>query len=144
MDGLELVKAVRANYPETGHPDDGARQRSLAAQALQHGAASYVPKSQFNKALVDAVRHVLDLAQADANYQRLIDHTKVTDFQFELENDPELIEPLISLVQQMVSGMEMGDAAGRLQAGALEQAVINAMQHGNLELTSEQIKRSRT
>ena len=142
MDGLELVKAVRAHYPQipvilmTGHGSE-----ALAAQALQHGAASYVPKSQFNKALVDAVRHVLDLAQADANYRRLIDHTKVTDFQFELENDPELIEPLISLVQQMVSGMEMCDAAGRLQVGvALEQAVINAMQHGNLELTSEQIK----
>ena len=142
MDGLELVKSIRVQYPEvpvilmTGHGSE-----TLAAQALQHGAASYVPKSQFNKVLVDSVKHVLELARGDANYRRLIDYTKLTDFQFELPNDPEMIEPLVSLVQQMIAGMQVCDAAGRLQAGvALEQAVLNAMQHGNLELTSDQIK----
>jgi CheY-like chemotaxis protein len=142
MDGLELVKSIRVQYPEvpvilmTGHGSE-----TLAAQALQSGAASYVPKSQFNKVLVDSVKHVLELARGDTNYRRLIDHTKLTDFQFELPNDPALIEPLVALVQQMVAGMQVCDAAGRLQAGvALEQAVLNAMQHGNLELTSDPIK----
>ncbi len=144
MDGLELVKAVRASYPEvpvilmTGHGSE-----TLAAQALQHGAASYVPKSQANKWLVDSVKHVLELARGDASYRKLIERTVLTDFHFELENDPELIEPLVALVQQMIAGMGICDPAGRLQAGvALEQAILNAMYHGNLELTSDQLRES--
>lgn len=142
MDGLELVKSIRAEFPQvpvilmTGHGSE-----TLAAQALQHGAASYVPKSQIAKLLVDSVRHVLELARGDNNFRRLIDQTKLTDFQFELPNDLTLVEPLITLVQQMVAGMQICDAAGCLQIGvALEHAILNAMYHGNLELSSEQLR----
>lgn len=142
MDGLELVKSIRAEFPHvpvilmTGHGSE-----TLAAQALQHGAASYVPKSQIAKLLVDSVRHVLELARGDNNFRRLIDQTKLTDFQFELPNDPSLVEPLITLVQQMVAGMQICDAAGCLQIGvALEHAILNAMYHGNLELSSEELR----
>ena len=142
MDGLELVKAVRKNYPDvpvilmTGHGSE-----ALAAEALRNGAASYVPKAQMKELLVDSVRHVLDLAKSDASYQRLIDHTKVTDFHFELKNEAELVEPLVTLVQQMMNGMGVCDSTGCLQVGvALEQAVLNAMYHGNLELSSEELR----
>lgn len=142
MDGLDLVKAIRAEFAEvpiiliTGHGSE-----SLAAQALHHGAASYVPKSQIAKLLVDSVRHVLELARGDNNYRRLIDQTKVAEFQFELPNDPSTIEPLITLVQQMMGGMQVCDAAGRLQVGvALEHAILNGIYHGNLELSSEDLR----
>jgi CheY-like chemotaxis protein len=145
MDGLALVKAIRSDFPEvpvilmTGHGNE-----TIAAQALQHGAASYVPKSQLHKLLVDSVLHVLELARGDTNFRRLIDHTRVTDFQFELENDVELVEPLVTLVRQMAAGMNLCDAAGCLQIEvALEQAILNAMYHGNLELTSEQLRAER-
>ena len=145
MDGLQLVKAIRKEYPGlpvilmTGH---GSEQ--LAAKALRNGAASYVPKLQLNELLVDSVRHVVDLARADTSYRRLIDHTASTDFCFELSNDAELVEPLVTLVQQMVGGMGICDASGQLQVGvALEQAVLNAMFHGNLELSSDQLRADR-
>ncbi len=146
MDGLQLVKAVRTRHPDvpviliTGHGSE-----TLAAQALQQGAASYVPKSQIQHLLVESINHVLELARGEANYRRLIEHTTVTDFQFELVNDEELIEPLIVLVQEMVAGLGLCDAAGRLQVGvALEQAVLNAMYHGNLELTTPQLREIQT
>ena len=99
------------------------------------------PSRRFRQLLVESVNHVLELARGEANYRRLIEHTTATDFQFELSNDEELIEPLIILVQQMVAGMGLCDAAGRLQVGvALEQALLNAMYHGNLELTTPQLR----
>lgn len=141
MNGLELVKAIRKDYAEipvilmTAH---GSEQ--LAADALRSGAASYVPKSQAASLLVDAVMHVADMTRGDANYRRLIDHTTSTDFHFELQNDLALIDPLIALIQQMISGIGVVDPAGCLQVGvAVEQAVENAILHGNLELTSEEI-----
>jgi CheY-like chemotaxis protein len=145
MDGLELVKFMRGAFADvpvilmTGHGSE-----SLAAQALHHGAASYVPKSQINKLLVDSVKHVLELARGDTNFRRLIDHTRITDFHFELPNDQELIEPLLTLIQQMIAGMDLLDAAARLQVEvALEQAILNAMYHGNLELSSAELRADR-
>lgn len=142
MDGLQLVKAVRLRYPHvpviliTGHGSE-----TLAAEALQQGAASYVPKSQIQSLLVESINQVLELSRGEANYRRLIEHTTATEFHFELTNDEELIEPLIILVQQMVAGMDLSDAAGRLQVGvALEHAVLNAMYHGNLELTTPEVR----
>ena len=142
MDGLQLVKAVRLRYPHvpviliTGHGSE-----TLAAEALQQGAASYVPKSQIQSLLVESINQVLELSRGEANYRRLIEHTTATEFHFELTNEEELIEPLIILVQQMVAGMDLSDAAGRLQVGvALEHAVLNAMYHGNLELTTPEVR----
>src|SRR5690554_1621439 len=73
MDGLALVSAVRRDFPDipvilmTAHGSE-----SLAAQALQRGAASYVPKGQFNELLLDTVNEVLELARVDQPYQRLL------------------------------------------------------------------------
>ena len=41
----------------------------------------------------------------------------------------------------MVSGMELVDFTGRLQVGvAIKEAVLNAIFHGNLEITQEQVQ----
>src|SRR5690606_15470060 len=62
-------------------------------------------------------------------------------FEFDLENDCDLVKPLVALVQQMLNGMGLWDATGQLQLGvALEQAVLNAILHGNLELTSAALR----
>ena len=139
MDGLQLVRAIREEFSHI--PVilmTGMGSETLAAQALQAGAASYVPKSKINELLVDSINHVLQLGQADSDFQRLIDHATVTDFHFKLENDVTLIPPLVTLVQQMVGGLGQSDAAVILQIGvAFEQALINAMCCGNLELPPE-------
>jgi CheY-like chemotaxis protein/anti-sigma regulatory factor (Ser/Thr protein kinase) len=141
MDGLELVRAIRSRYARipvilmTGQGSE-----TLAAQALQEGAASYVPKSQAKDILIDCIHRVVGTAQADSDFERLIDHAVVTDFHFELINDVTLIPPMVTLVQQMMAGLDLCDATGRLQVGiALEEALENAIYHGNLELTSEQL-----
>src|SRR6202008_3824555 len=65
LDGLELVEAVRARFPEvpvilmTAHGSE-----ELAVNALQRGAASYVPKRSLAHDLVSTVGAVLELAKA--------------------------------------------------------------------------------
>ena len=68
--------------------------KRLPPQALQEGAASYVPKSQAKQLLVDNVNRVVSIVTANTEYDRLIDHATVTDFHFELINDVTLIPPL--------------------------------------------------
>jgi anti-sigma regulatory factor (Ser/Thr protein kinase) len=60
-------------------------------------------------------------------------------FAFSLGNDPNLIPSLINHVQSVVASIGLCDEANVIRVCiALEEAVRNAMFHGNLELTSEQ------
>lgn len=135
--GLELVSAVRMHHAGipiilmTGHGSEG-----LAVEALQRGAAGYVPKPQLGECLLDAVAQALSLAKADHTYERLIACLRKCEFDFELDNDPELVDALVDLVQQMAAGMRLTDATGRFRLGAaVKEAVQNAIYRGNLELT---------
>jgi CheY-like chemotaxis protein len=143
--GLELVAAVRMHHPGvpiilmTGHGSE-----DLAVEALHRGAANYVPKPQLGERLLESIEEALALARADRTYDRLIACLKTCDFDFELENDPGLIDPLVDLVQQMVAGMGLTDATGRFRVGAaLKEALLNAIYRGNLEISFQQMQDTR-
>ena len=143
MDGLELVNALRLHHP--GVPViliTAYGSETLATEALRRGASSYVPKSQLTDKLLDTMEEVLSLARADRTYERLIGCLTRTEFTFRLENDPALIGPLVDLVQQMVAGMDLADFTGRLRIGvALKEALLNALFHGSLEITPDEMQR---
>ncbi|MGQ9607047.1 MAG: response regulator [Thermogutta sp.] len=141
MDGLELVRAVRQHYPDvpvilmTAYGTD-----TLALEALELGAASYVPKSQLAARLPETADSILRIAEQNQERERLLQRLERIEFDFMLENEPELIQPLVSLVQQTLAGMQFTDFAGRLQMGvALKEAVLNALFHGNLQITRDEI-----
>lgn len=141
MDGLELVRAVRQHYPEvpvilmTAYGTD-----TLALEALELGAASYVPKSQLAARLPETADSILRIAEQNQERERLLQRLERIEFDFVLENEPDLIQPLVSLVQQTLAGMQFTDFAGRLQMGvSLKEAVLNALFHGNLQITRDEI-----
>ncbi len=139
IDGLELVTSVRLNYPDlpiilmTAHGSE-----ELATKALEGGASSYVPKEQLAARLSDTVDEIHAINQANRTYDRLLDCSQSVEFAFTLHNDAELIDPLVDLVQQMITGMDVCNPTKRIQVGvAVEQALRNAMMHGNLEINGE-------
>ena len=141
MDGMELVAKVSESYPRvpvvlvTGQDD-----ATLACRALRNGAASYVPKSQVSDRLLDTVEQVLSMAESDHHDDRIVQMTTNTRFRFTLENDPVLIAPLIDRVQQGMIAMQLCTPTKMMHVGiALEEAMINAMYHGNLELPVHQL-----
>jgi CheY-like chemotaxis protein len=144
MDGLDLVATVHADYPGlpvilmTAHGSE-----TLAVEALKSGAASYVPKSQLADILRSTVREVLALTAANRSHERLIESLTSTEFCFSLENDASLIDAVVDLIQQMLSGVGLCEPSQRLQLGVvLDQALRNAMYHGNLELSVEQMQQA--
>ncbi len=57
---------------------------------------------------------------------------------FSLENDPELIGAFVDLLLDELAGMNVGDETIRLRVGvALQEALSNAIYHGNLEVGSD-------
>jgi len=137
IDGLQLVKSLRDEFPHlpailvTAHGSE-----TIAAAALDEGAAGYVPKSELSEKLVDTVRNTLILMQAERSYSDLVEHTTFTEFHFELDHDRNLIPPLVDLAQQIISGVGHRNPVQRVRIGvALEQALLNALFHGNLEIS---------
>jgi CheY-like chemotaxis protein len=140
MNGLELVNVIKIAYPLV--PVilmTAAGSEEIAVSALKPGAASYVPKRHLAHELDEVVKQVLSAARQDRGKARLMTHRMtITESTFVLENDPTLIPALISHLQQTMRLMELGNEAERLRVGvALEEAMLNAYYHGNLEVSSE-------
>lgn len=136
MNGLQLVETMRADYPHVPAILVTAKgSEDLAAEALQKGASGYVPKTHLNTLLNDTILDVLGVMRADASFSKLISTLRRNVFEFEMPTDGELISPLVSLLMQVISGMELIGGVDMNRLGvAIEHAVANAMYRGNLDL----------
>ncbi len=140
--GLELVRAMRIHFagvPVILITAQGSEE--LAVQALEHGAASYVPKVALREHLIDTIDNVLAIAGAKQSYERLVGSIRRTEFELTLENDSALFDPFIELFQQIVHGIGLCDDTDRYRVGmALKEALSNAMYRGNLEIGYDQMQ----
>ncbi len=135
---------MRGRYPlvpvvlMTAHGNE-----EIAVQALEQGAASYVPKARLAENLAETVQHVLAMALANRRHDRLLNRLHRSTWTFVLDNDPALICPLVDYMQQQIALLDFADEPGRVRMGiALQEALLNAMLHGNLELSSETLHRA--
>jgi CheY-like chemotaxis protein len=138
LTGLDLVTQVRARFPltpvilMTAHGSE-----ELAVRALQGGAASYVPKRDLAQDLLDTVESVIEAAHGQRDRSRLMQSLTQTESHFVLDNDPSLIPALVAYLKESVFRMSGSDETGMIQMTmALREALVNAMEHGNLELDS--------
>lgn len=139
MNGLELVAAVKghtASLPVILTTSQGSE--SIAAQALQEGASSYVPKRDLSNALVPVVRQVLAVNQATHTVREVAQFAVESSISLSLENDELLVPKVISRLELPMVELDLFDEGERMQiAMALDEALLNAMVHGNLEVSSE-------
>src|SRR5262249_27560405 len=83
MDGLQLVQAVRSKYPlvpvilMTAHGSE-----DIAIQALQKGAASYVPKKSLARDLAETLEQVLAASKTKQQEQRLLGRLDIAETRF--------------------------------------------------------------
>jgi len=80
---------------------------------------------------------VLSAAGRERGYSRLMGCLARSHFSFVLANDCSLFRPLVAYVQETITHLGLGDAAERTRVGvALEEALTNALYHGNLQVAS--------
>jgi len=137
-DGLDLVDAVaQSKSPVPIVLMTAKGSETLAVAALQRGAAGYVPKRSLAKLLLPTVQRTLALSERQSNVNRLMTQMVWRNEQLHIDNDHQLILPLVQYLQQCVWLNRHCDATGRVRIGvALEEALVNALYHGNLEVDS--------
>ena len=139
MDGLQLVQAIRSSFPDIPVILMTSRgTEEVAIAGLKAGAASFVPKSRLSDRLVDTLRQVVALKRVDHHYAGLLRCLELSSNTFSLSNDIRLIPQLVDLVQRALASISGCDATESIRLSlALEEGLLNALLHGNLELTQQ-------
>jgi CheY-like chemotaxis protein/anti-sigma regulatory factor (Ser/Thr protein kinase) len=139
MDGLTLVEKVRSQYPLVPVVlMTGSGSERIAVSALKAGAADYVAKQALAHDLGPILERVLSARQAEHRRYKVLQGMTRRSSQFVLENDPTLVPPLVAQLREDLIEMGLCDWPGATRVGiALEEALLNAIYHGNLEVSSE-------
>lgn len=139
MNGLELVEAIDRDYPLIPVVLMTAQgSERIAVEALEHGAASYVSKRELSQDLLPVIERVLVLAGERQTKRLLLERMKSLQATFVLSNEAALLSSAVAYLQGLIRDMGLLAENERLRVGvALEEALLNAAYHGNLEVQSE-------
>lgn len=139
MTGLELVAAIKARMPSIPMiltTSQGSEE--IAAQALREGATSYISKREIAASLVSLVQQVLGVNESLQSVRKVAKYVTESSFSLCLGNDESLVPSVIARLEFPMIEMELFDEGERMQiAMALDEALLNGIIHGNLEVSSE-------
>lgn len=138
VDGLELVTEVARRFqrlPVILMTALGSED--IAVEALQLGAASYVPKKRLALDLIEVVNRVMSAANEAKSQTRVASRLKTLECQFLLPNELSEVLALPAHLQRIAesAGWDIEGESVRVCV-ALEEALLNALFHGNLEIDS--------
>jgi DNA-binding NarL/FixJ family response regulator/anti-sigma regulatory factor (Ser/Thr protein kinase) len=144
VDGLQLVEELKSIHPEIpAILMTSMGSEEIAIKALRIGAAGYVPKRRLAEDLHAAVSRILvTLRQTESQLELL---NRLTRFEcgFCLENNAEKILSVPPYVQKTLKAMRLMDENEYIRMSvAIEEALLNALYHGNLEVKSELLQQS--
>ena len=139
MGGLELVGQMKDLQPLV--PVilmTAAGNEETAVKALQAGAASYVSKKNLSNELWNTVSNVLRVSLERRTHTKVLNRLQRWETEFSIENDLDLITALSTYLMQSFNGLRLCTSAELLRVGvALDEALLNAYFHGNLEVSSK-------
>lgn len=139
LNGLELVEAIKTDFPLIPVVLMTAQgSEELAVEALRRGAAGYVTKRRIGDDLVSTLERVFEAVTVDHGQIRLQARIVKSETSYELPNDSALVQAMVQSIREMLTAMRVFPENDRLRIGiALEEALLNGMYHGNLEISSD-------
>ncbi|NNJ25444.1 response regulator [Alienimonas chondri] len=139
MNGLELIDAVQERWealPTVLMTAEGSEE--IACEALRLGASNYVAKRRLAAELPDICRSLLEMSRQLRSRDELMNFVAVQRVEYSIPSDRRTASDLARFLQDHASHLAGLTAADRTRLGvALEEAVLNAVIHGNLEVSSE-------
>ena len=139
LGGLELVGRLKDLHPLIPViVMTAAGSEEIAVQALLAGAASYVSKRSLSNELWNTVSNVLRVSGERRTHTRVLNRLQRWETEFSIENDLDLVTALAAYLMQSFSGLRLCSSAEQLRVGvALDEALLNAYFHGNMEVSSK-------
>ena len=139
MSGLELIAEIHENHshiPLIVMTSKGSED--IAIEALQAGISNYVPKRSLSTELAEMVQRVVASSQESRKRSELMNRLSERSERFIIENDVALVMATSRYLQSLLADTWSLEKTDRMRTGtAIEEALLNAMYHGNLEVSSE-------
>lgn len=133
--GRDLIEAA-APVPVvvTSEPD---RLEGLI-EALEAGAANYIPRHLIEDRLVGAIHRALSSARRTSNRTRLLGSMRFSHSRFSIPTDLSMLSVVADRLQASLEMFGLCDGHQTIQVRiALDEALANAFYHGNLEVSSD-------
>jgi hypothetical protein len=106
--------------------------------ALDRGASYYVPKRSLESSLLQAIKRVVTHVSNERRHRYLMSFLQMQSFEFQFDNDRNHIAGVTHYLQELLSALRMFPRHEERRIGiALQEAIVNAMVHGNLEISSD-------
>ena len=139
MDGLTLVRELQRRDPTLPVILMTAKgSEEVAKEALKAGASSYVPKRNFQQELIAALKIVDNASRSRKKRQQVYQYMTETESKFVMGNNHEATSALVGYFLDAIRMMNLCPEGDLVRVGtALSEAMINAIDHGNLELNSK-------
>ena len=139
MDGFELVAEIKqtaASIPVIVTTSEGSEE--VVVRALHAGATNYIPKRDLESDLLAIVDQVLSVNRASRSVERVAKFAVESSIRLVINNDETLVPSVISRLELPMVELDLFDEGERMQiAMALDEALLNAIVHGNLEVSSD-------
>ena len=139
MDGLEFLRLAQEAYPLVPVIIVTAQgSEEVAVSALREGAADYVPKRNLMTDLTTRIERVLNASQRDLIEHELQQCVVSRRTELVIGSDRTIVPSVVAMLQSQLDPLGVCKDKDRIRIGvALEEALVNAVIHGNLEITSE-------
>jgi len=138
MDSLDLLEKIQENFPQVPVIlRVGQGSEELAVKAIQQGAAGYLNKESSAKQLQSMVEKLLAARASDLAHAALLRRRERDEYEFKLPSRRVLMSATAGFLRQRIQASRICPNKDLLRLGiALEEALLNACLHGNLELDS--------
>ncbi len=138
-DGLDLVSSLRTEVPTVPVLVTAIfGSEELAVKALRAGASNYLPKRNITRDMLQVLDELLSVSQSQTQQAVFLGRMTAVENEFVIENSPDLVGHVVSHVESMMTQMKLFTESERVQVGvAVHEAVLNAIVHGNLEISSD-------
>jgi len=137
--GLELTEIVRRQFPDVPvvlMTADGTEE--LAAEALQKGASNYIPKRRLDSDLISTIDGIASMLKSRRTRRSVLSALTHSETTYTFDNDRAFVSDVISHFESDLRNMDYDDGTGLFRVvTALKEAILNAIDHGNLELDSD-------
>lgn len=138
MNGLELIEKALESHPNLPFvlmTAEGSEE--LAVEALKKGAANYIPKRHLARDLIEVISDITTTLVARENRKSILSTLTHAETTYTFGNDRDFAAALISQFEAELNHIDFDDGTGTFRiVTALKEAILNAIDHGNLALDS--------
>ena len=139
MNGIEFIRQARKSFPETPFViASGCGTKKDIITALKLGALDYLEKPFQVKDVREIIRKIQQVLYETQQESVLYHYLEEKKIYFKISNDIQLVHALVNeLIREIkkIGGKSLEAELTGIRM-ALHEAVVNAIEHGNLELSS--------